>query len=232
MLRKATEALSLRRPARILDVGCGGGANLEVLARFGSVTGVEPAGHAREVALRRGVGAVVEGQLPALPFEAGSFDLVTAFDVVEHVDDEVRSLRELDRVVQRNGVVMVTVPAYPRLFGPHDVVNEHRRRYTRKTLLNAAGAAGLEPRLVTHFNAFLLLPLAAYRLGQRRWGHAGHTHRSDFERTPGRLNRALVLPLRAEAVLIGKGVRLPAGLSILAAFSPRNASRQPLLSGG
>jgi SAM-dependent methyltransferase len=187
-----------------------------MLAALGSVTGLEPSPEAAAVARSRGAGEVVEGVMEALPFEDSSFDFATSLDVIEHLDDDVAGLRELRRVVRPAGFLVVTVPAYPGLYGPHDVANEHRRRYLRRTLVEAAEEAGWSARLVTHFNSLLFPAIAPYRLMQRR-RHRGETQEeSDFERSPAWLARALELPLRAEANAVARGVRLPVGLSILA----------------
>lgn len=224
LVRAVTEKLPLERPASVLDAGCGGGANLAELARLGRVTGVEPSDEARSAAEARGVGPVVGGTVEELPFADGEFDLATALDVIEHTDDDVAALRELRRVVRPGGFLVLTVPAYQRLYGPHDVANEHRRRYVRPGLSEAATAAGWTELRSSYFNSLLLPPAAVHRAIQRRRSNEPPAV-SDFERTPGWANWALELPLRAEARLIGAGGRLPAGLSVVAVY--RNDSAAP-----
>jgi SAM-dependent methyltransferase len=213
------------RPSRILDAGCGGGGNLSLLTSYGSVTGLEPSAEAASRARSRDLGLIVEGTLEKLPFEEDSFDLAVALDVIEHLDDDVRGLAELKRVIAPGGHLLVTVPAYPRLWSYHDVVNGHRRRYIRRTLVSAALAAGWTPLRTTYFN-LLLLPLAAgrrllYRPGRRE------PQISDFERTPPTLDRPLQLLMRFEARVIRAGVALPAGLSLLGLFEHRPGSPGP-----
>ncbi len=214
--------LPLPTPARSLDAGCGGGASLPGLAALGTVVGLEPSAHALAAARERAVGTVVEGVVESIPFEDGEFDLAIALDVIEHLEDDRAGFRELRRAVRPGGFLVATVPAYPRLFGPHDVVNEHRRRYLRHTLIEAAAPEGWLPLSVTHFNS-VLLPAAALRRIRDRRRPAGHT-RSDFERTPPWLNGPLEWPLRLEARAIAAGVRLPAGLSILGVFKADTTS--------
>jgi hypothetical protein len=105
----------------------------------------------------------------------------------------------------------VTVPAYPRLWSRHDVVNQHYRRYTRTSFLTVAQKSGWNVTRHTYFNSVLLAPAATVRLLQRS-NAAG----SDLDRTPGWLNRLLEVPLMLEAVALRAGLRLPAGLSFLA----------------
>jgi SAM-dependent methyltransferase len=202
---------SLPAAPEILDAGCGSGRNMVWLARLGRVTGLEAAPESIELARARGAGPVVEASLEEpLPLPGACFDLALALDVIEHLDRDVAALEELRRVVRPGGRLLVTVPAYPRLWSYHDDVNGHRRRYTRRTLLEAAAAAGWTPERTSHFNALLLPAAALWRLrpGARRGG-------SDLESTPPRLDRLLELPLRAEAALLARGGRLPAGLSLL-----------------
>jgi SAM-dependent methyltransferase len=215
VLRAVVRDIAPPPGAAILDAGCGSGRNLVEFAQFGEVTGLEPAPESLELATQRGVGTVVGGTLDEpLPFADGKFALATALDVIEHLDDDVGALRELRRVVAPDGRLLVTVPCYPWLWSSHDVVNQHRRRYTKRTLHRAAWLAGWEPVRTLHFN-MLLLPFAAVaRLLERpRGGSPDGT--SDLERTPRVLNRVLREPLYAEAWLIGRGLNPPAGLSLL-----------------
>ena len=206
----------MRRRARILDAGCGGGGNLELLSHYGSVTGLESSPEAAERARARGVGDIVEGSLEAMPFPAGGFDLAVTLDVLEHLDDDVAGFRELRRVVAPGGRLLVTVPAYPRLWSLHDEVNEHRRRYVRRTLVGPAEATGWRVVRVTNFNLGLLAPAAARRVVERM--RRDPSSRSDFEVTPPWLDRPLLAPFRLEARWIGAGRSLRAGLSLLGLF--------------
>lgn len=212
-------------PARILDAGCGSGRNMVLLARRGAVTGIEPASQSREVARARGLGPVLPGSLDdPLPFDDASFDLAVALDVLEHVADDEAALVELARVLAPGGRLLVTVPQYGWLWGEHDVLSHHHRRYTRALLLARAAAAGLAAERVTAFNGVLLAPIAAARLVQRARRRARPA--SDLGRTPpGAANRGLEGVLRAEAKLIGRGRDLPAGVSLLAVLRrPRDVA--------
>src|SRR5256885_8420848 len=101
------------------------------------------------------------GTAEAVPFADGSFDLVTALDVLEHLDDDVRALREMARVVTPAGLIAVTVPAYGWMWGRQDEISHHRRRYTGRSLRKAITAAGLFPRRLTAFNSILFPGIAA-----------------------------------------------------------------------
>lgn len=215
------DGLDLDAGARILDAGCGSGRNMVQLARRGTVTGIELAPASLEAARVRGVGPVVPGSLDEpLPFGDAAFDLALALDVLEHLEDDRAALGELARVVAPGGRLLVTVPQYAWLWGEHDVLAHHHRRYTRTTLLRRAAEAGFEAERVTAFNTFLLAPIALARLMQRARRRAQPA--SDLARTPqGAINGALERMLRAEAALLRRGRDLPAGVSLLAVLRRR-----------
>lgn len=227
IVMEVIRSLPLPRPARVLDAGCGSGRTMEELATLGEAVGLEPSPASLEVARSRGVGEVVEGSLSAAPFADHSFDLATALDVIEHIDDDRGALAELRRVVRPGGFLVVTVPAYPSLWGPHDVANQHRRRYTRAGLLDAARSAGWQPVRTTHFNSILLPPAAAVRRLRQLLPQDGAEARSELNLTPAWLDDLLERPMRAEARLIATGRRIPAGLSLLAVLTWRAARTPP-----
>jgi SAM-dependent methyltransferase len=203
-------------PARVLDAGCGSGRTLDELRDYGAVAGIELSEAGVAAARRRGHEDVRQGRVEQLPWPDASFDLVTCLDVVEHTDDDRATLRELRRVTRPGGWLLVTVPAYQALWSAHDVVNDHKRRYNRRTLRAAAREAGWSVERVTGFNALLLAPAALVRLAQRRKVGDPAAHTSELELSPPWLNATLELPLRAEAAWLARGRTLPAGLSLLA----------------
>ncbi len=155
---------------RILDVGCGTGANLEMLARFGAAEGVDVAGEALAFCRARGLKDVRAGAAEALPYPPDTFDLVTALDVVEHLDDDVAGLREMRRVLKPGGCALLFVPAFQWLWGVQDDVSNHRRRYTLRQLRRAVATAGLSVERATYANITLLAPILAGRLLMRATG--------------------------------------------------------------
>jgi len=110
-----------RRP-RILDVGCGTGANLLMLSKYGEAEGVDVSEDALAFCRERGLDKVRLGNGEELPYEAGTFDLVTAFDVVEHMDDDLAGLREMRRVLRPGGRALLFVPTFMFLWGLQDDV--------------------------------------------------------------------------------------------------------------
>jgi SAM-dependent methyltransferase len=217
VLERVVEDLRLPARARILDAGCGSGRNMVELARHGTVTGVELADASVALARERGAGEVIAGSVLEMPFEADSFDLAASLDVIEHLEDDLAALRELRRVVAPGGSLLVTVPAYQWLWSGHDEINHHFRRYTRRSLQRAGEEAGWHQVRTTHFNS-LLLPAAIMLRVLDRFSRKTTESSLDLWVPPQPLNWLLERPLQLEAAMIGRGGRIPAGLSLLAVF--------------
>lgn len=220
VLGRVLDRITLRPGSRVLDAGCGSGRELDELAARGRVAGVDLSPVAVASARARGHADVHCAPIERLPFADATFDLVTCLDVIEHTPDDRVALAELRRVTRPDGLLVVTVPAYPSLWSAHDVANRHFRRYRSASLRAAATDAGWTVVHDTHFNALLLLPAAVVRLARRRRLDDAGSGRSELTMTPRSLDRLLELPLRAEADLIGHGLRIPAGLSLLAVMRP------------
>ncbi len=202
----------LRDRPRVLDAGCGTGRNLLEFGTPGSATGVDFSPEAVQFCRQRGLEEVQVAEVEALPFAEQSFDLILATDVLEHVEDDLVALRELRRVASSGGHLLATVPAYRWLWSQHDHAYHHFRRYTLRELRERVQSGGWEPVAWSYFNSILLPPIAAVRVLARR--KPTHNGRPDLRLTPRPLNRLLEQPMRAEAALIRRGGRLPAGVSI------------------
>ncbi len=157
-------ALSTQASAlRILDVGCGTGANLEMLSQFGDAEGVDVSDDALEFCRAKGL-KVHKGLAEELPFEDGEFDIVTALDVVEHLDDDIAGLKEMNRVLRSGGKALFFVPAFMWLWGVQDDISNHRIRYTRKQIVERLEAAGFVTERATYANITFFAPILGGRL--------------------------------------------------------------------
>jgi SAM-dependent methyltransferase len=203
---------------RILDVGCGTGTMLGYLASYGKAQGVDIDEEAVGYCHERGLLDVSLGEAANLPFGDATFDLVTALDVVEHLDDDVAALREMARVLHPGGQLLVTVPAHRFMWGDQDEVNMHKRRYVAAEIRDRLKAAGFDVLRVSYMNAVLFPPIAAIRL-LRRLQHRLRPRtatESDFRfPAPRPLNFLLALVFGAEAPIVRR-VNIPIGVSILA----------------
>ena len=167
LVEKICSTLNNSNP-RILDVGCGTGANLKMLAEHGRAEGVDISQQAVDFCHERGLESVKLGAAEDLPYENDSFDLVTALDVVEHLDDDVAGLREMRRVLRADGRLLLFVPAFMFLWGVQDDVSNHRRRYTLPSLLRAVEAAGFVVEWSSYANISFFLPVLLVR-SVMRW---------------------------------------------------------------
>lgn len=156
--------------ARVLDVGCGTGANLEMLARFGDAEGVDISEDALAFCRARGLTRVRGGAAESLPYADAQFDLVTALDVVEHLDDDRAGLAEMRRVLKPGGRALLFVPAFMWLWGVQDDVSHHRRRYTLPILRAAVEQSGLAVERATYANVTFFAPILAGRALMRATG--------------------------------------------------------------
>jgi SAM-dependent methyltransferase len=163
-------ALHGRTAARILDCGCGTGANLEFLGRFGRVYGFDLSEIGPRIARDAGRTAVARATVTAAPFPSGAFDLATSFDVLYGLDggDEQGAVREMFRVLKPGGHAVINVAAMPMLTGDHSVLSHERRRYTESSLRRLLERAGFTIVRLTYTNSTLFLPLAMVR-GFHRW---------------------------------------------------------------
>ena len=147
---------------RVLDVGCGTGANLEMLKSFGEAEGVDVSDDALEFCRKKNL-KVHKGLAEELPFENESFDVVTALDVVEHLDDDVAGLKEMFRVLKKGGKTLIFVPAFMWLWGVQDDISNHRIRYTKKQITERLEKAGFEIERATYANITFFAPILAGR---------------------------------------------------------------------
>ena len=198
-------------PLNILDVGCGTGANLEMLSQFGEAEGVDVSAEALTFCRERGLANVKQGAAEALPYKDNSFDLVTGLDVVEHLDDDLAGLKEMWRVLRRGGQAILFVPAFMFLWGVQDDVSNHRRRYTLKQLQRVLREAGFEVERATYVNLSFFAPILLGRLFMRA---TGLRPESENNITIGFLNGVLGKLLGAESVPL-RYLNFPFGVSII-----------------
>lgn len=156
------DTLHLKKGTKILEVGCGTGGNLQMLSNYGVVSAFEMDEVAHKIALQKTGGCyeIRVGHCPnQIPYKNEKFDLICMFDVLEHIQDDLLTLIKLKDLLKPEGKILITVPAYQFLYGPHDVFLHHKRRYTATHLVELIGAAGLESVRVSYFNT-ILFPLA------------------------------------------------------------------------
>lgn len=208
-------AASPERERVILDVGCGTGATLEGLSRFGRVVGMDSSRYALQCCRRRGRHDLVQARGEALPIADASADAITALDLLEHIPDDAAAVREFSRVLRPGGVLIVTVPACPFLWSEHDEALGHRRRYRRRELARALEQAGFEIALCSYVMGSILPAAIVVRLWERWLRRAPARRESGYVVVPRALNELLAGITGAGSRLL-PWLRMPFGLSIVA----------------
>jgi ubiquinone/menaquinone biosynthesis C-methylase UbiE len=208
------QAAGGRRDLAILDCGCGTGNNLRTLRRFGHAVGIDLTLSGLRYAASRGDRSVAQASAGALPFPSGIFDLVTSFDVIYSLPDDVEraAVTEMFRVLEPGGYLLLNVAAMPMLHGSHSVLSGEIRRYTRRGLKNVLEGGGFQIRRVTYTNASTLPITAGIRFAQRLLGHEASA--VEISVPPAPVNAALTAVLALESLALNV-VDLPAGSSLL-----------------
>jgi len=201
--------------ARLLEIGCGTGHNLAMLGQFGPVDGLELDDQARAIAETRLGRRVMSSPLPELSgVPERHYDLIGAFDVIEHIDDDEAALASIATRLKPGGKFVMTVPAHQWMWSAHDVVNHHKRRYSKAGLKTLVDNSPLRLEAIGYFNSLLFPVAVAERMASKARGKDD----ANLSLPPAPLNSALETAFAAERHLIGR-VPLPPGLSLFAVAS-------------
>jgi len=200
----------------ILDVGCGTGSTLKELEKHGHAIGVDVSEEAVRFSKLRGCTNVYRIDGEGLFFEDEMFDLLVSLDVIEHITDDCAALSEYYRITKHSGILLLTVPAYNFLWGAHDEINDHKRRYIADELKNKVEKTGFAVGKLTYFNTFLFPFVLLARMGQRvtKMVNGRYKPRSDLKLYPSSINNLLEAVFILEKRLLRKH-NLPYGVSLL-----------------
>jgi SAM-dependent methyltransferase len=202
--------------ARVLDLGCGPGNMLDLLGEHGDVFGSDYSADALDFCRRRAYRRLFRADFHHLPLRESAFDLITCCDVLEHLNDDARALVELRRALRPGGLLLVTVPAFQFLWGDHDTLYGHQRRYRAPELRRRLSEAGFEVQRLTYFEPAYLVPLWLYRRVKARLARGeGLARRDDFVALPGPLNALLARLIAAERFPL-RLIDFPFGVTLLA----------------
>jgi len=220
LLNKYLPCNKSREERRALDLGCGAGLNLDHLSEYAQPVGTDFSEEALKFCRARGHKLIAKADAALLPFPDREFDIITALDVIEHLDDDLVALRELKRTMRKGGLLIISVPAYPGLWSYWDDILGHRRRYTVSAMREVVEKSGLRVRKVSYSNSLILAPTVAVRFVKSLRHKAaerngfGAEPETDFMPVPGPVNDLLIKYYMWEARTL-KRRRLPFGLSVV-----------------
>ena len=217
-LRPLLDRAAARRAGlRLLDCGCGTGANLPLLSRFGAVWAVDLSTYGLGLARAAGFTRSARASVARLPFRDATFDIVASIDVLYCLcdDDERCAVGEMHRVLKPGGAAILNLAAMPILHGDHSVLAGEVRRYDRTRVRTLLGAAGFHIDRLTHTNASVFPVVLAQRAIERARGPAlsAHTARN-LTVPPAPLNALLAGVLALEGLAV-RFVTLPFGSSLI-----------------
>lgn len=196
---------------QLLDIGCGTGATMDHLRRFGEVQGIDLAMIPLSFSRRRGHDRTMCASATELPFADETFDLITALDVIEHLDDDVKALSEIRRTLKPGAPAVIYVPAFMALWGPNDDQSGHKRRYRLPELQAAVEKAGLKVERISYSNFAMFVPIW---LGRKLLNLLERTEASENRINHRLINNLMAWLFAGEANWLRRH-RLPFGVSIV-----------------
>jgi len=201
-----------RKDISILDAGCGTGYNHKCFAQIGKTCGIDISDIALEYCAKRGLKDISRSSVTDLPFADGSFDIVVSADVLYHiaVEDDIKALEEMKRVLKKGGILIVNVPAFEHLRRPHDRAVHTGRRYTARGLSAKMKECGFELLKISYRNAFVYPAALAKSLMSKGPAPSGA---SDLRKMPGPLNALLSFAAAADNLIVSN-IGLPFGTSV------------------
>ena len=211
------DAAAGRPHARLLDCGCGTGANVALLDTFGRAYGFDLTDIGPRIGRDAGRTRLARASVTAAPFPTAAFDIVTSFDVLYSLEDadERAAIAEMYRLLKPGGFAIVNVAAMHVLRGDHSVLSHEIRRYSRDDLRARLERAGFVIERLTYTNAMLFPPLAIARLIQRRRGLRSESEAgAEISVPPEPLNAIMTAVMRLEALWL-RWFDAPFGSSLL-----------------
>lgn len=204
---------NLQLSDKILDIGCGSGLMLNTLENIGNTSGMDMSDEAIEFSSEIFTGTIKKGSLPDdVPYPSDYFSLITALDVIEHIDDDLVSLKTIRNLLKSKGKAVITVPAYMSLWSHFDELNEHKRRYTLNELHQKLLLAGFEIEKISYYNTLLFPVVYIVRKLNNLLGRNGS---SDIDMPSSIMNSILKTIFGFEKFIL-RYCNMPFGVSILA----------------
>ncbi len=196
----------------VLDVGCGTGEGRNIVPKEVVLSGLDESPIALEYAKEKGYNFLKQSSGDAIQFTDNSFEGIIMLDVLEHIEDDSKTLSECLRVLRPNGKLILTVPAYQWLWSGHDEVFGHKRRYTKKELVKKIKELEFEVIFSSYYFFTPLPAVVVFRVLERILVNRKKSH---FFKIPVFINKILLFIISIESFLFEKGIVLPFGSSII-----------------
>lgn len=217
--------IQIKSELKILNAGAATGATSIMLKKYGDVLSLEYDQDCAKFLSKVLDENILNDSLTDLPLESQTFDIVCAFDVIEHIEAHEDAIRESNRVLKNGGYLFITVPAFEILWSKHDDINHHYRRYRIKELKKLLIGNGFKIEYHTYFNFFLFLPIFIIRFFSKIFPEKKISEGtgSDFESLNySFLNKLLYWIFLSESFLMKHKFRFPFGVSAMIIAKKQN----------
>lgn len=208
-VEQAIRSLGTLHTTSALDVGAGYGGMFSLLSPYGVVDGIEPEPEAAQVSKERGYHSFFASEIDVLT-EEKQYDIVGAFDVIEHVKDDTVFVSNLYNLTKQGGILVATVPAFQWLWSKHDVTHKHFRRHTVKSMTTLLRGAGYSVVYRRYWNTFLFIPAVLMRMFGKSGESSLHPHPFIAELLQSilwlevRIIRYIYIPFGLSVVIVGE----------------------------
>lgn len=206
------QQLCKRKKPVIADIGCGTGKNVETFNSIGTAWGVDPSKDAITFCKKRKLKNLKLGTIEKTGFKDSSLDIVTILDVLEHIDDENRAIKELKRILKKDGMLVLTVPAFSWLWSQWDVVLHHKRRYTTQEVTALLEKHGFVIKKISYMYPWLVIPALLVRFIKSK--QKSDTYVSDFQLSNPLVNSVMNFVTGIEQKLLNI-MNFPFGTSVI-----------------
>jgi len=206
---------------KYLDIGCGTGMFLKEIGRNNFACGLDISAQALSYCKTHKTPFLIRGSIENLPFSDNSFSNITLLDILEHTKDDLLALKEVYRVCKPGGFAIITVPAFHFLWGNHDIIHDHKRRYTKQKLKKLGLSTDFTIKRLTYTNFLIFLPVL---LRRTIFKNISNKQNSDLKETTWSINKFLQWTYKLEAVFLKKS-DLPWGVSLLMILKKIDSNR-------
>jgi ubiquinone/menaquinone biosynthesis C-methylase UbiE len=202
--------IKLNKNPKILDIGCGTGDNIILLSKFGECYGIDFSNKAVKYCKEKGLKKVYIADALDTKFKSNNFDLVTAFDVMEHIKNDKGFIREIKRILKPSGYAIISVPAFDFLWNENDKLSQHNKRYTKRSIKKLVDK-DFDIVKISYWNSTIFFPVMLYCFYERFKKSKKRTN--NLNKIPKFMDKILRYVIKIENILVEKA-NMPFGVSL------------------